>query len=124
MEIKINVRKKHFYLLSLLIVLVGGILFVQGQGGFTFGHAGDDVSVVIDGAEKNLQDAVDGGDIGSDNVAVIYQDTSYHVQVDGSSGAFKCPDGEVLVGINYKNGGDDHMVGMYCAPLEYTEYIS
>ena len=123
MQFILNIEKKHFYLIAVMVALVGVVSFVQSQGA-TFGHDSSQVSVDIDGSTTTLQAAIDDGDIASDtdNIAMVYTGSSYHVQVDGSSGAFKCPDGEVLVGIKYKNGGDDHMTGMYCAPLEYEEY--
>lgn len=63
MEIKINVRKKHVYVLSALIVLVGSILFVQGLGSSNYGHDSDQVYVVVGGIEKNLQIAIDEDDL-------------------------------------------------------------
>jgi hypothetical protein len=55
MKLEINIGKKHLYILSLLVVLIGGVLFVRGQG-VSFGHNAVDVYVTIEGVEKNLQD--------------------------------------------------------------------
>ncbi len=63
MEIKINVRKKHVYILSVLMVLIGSILFVQGQLSSNYGHSSNDVYVTVGGAEKNLQVAIDDGSL-------------------------------------------------------------
>ncbi len=59
MEIKINVQKKHLYFLSLLVILIGGVLFVKGQSG-NFGHSASDVHVYVGEEEMNLQDVFAG----------------------------------------------------------------
>jgi hypothetical protein len=55
MKIEINFEKKHLYILSLLVILIGGVLFVRGQGS-SFGHGADDVYVTVEGLEKTLQE--------------------------------------------------------------------
>jgi hypothetical protein len=55
MEIKINIRKKYFYLLIALVMLIGSIIFVQGQGASNFGHSATDVNVNAGGLQKTLQ---------------------------------------------------------------------
>ncbi len=58
MEIKINIEKKHFYLIAVMVALVGVVSFVQSQGA-TFGHLASQVSVDIDGNTTTLQAAID-----------------------------------------------------------------
>ena len=66
MELKINIEKKHMYILSVLIILIGGMLFVQGQGVNNFGHDSEDIYVDVGGGGiKTLQSAVSAGDFGS-----------------------------------------------------------
>ncbi len=60
--VNINIKKRHVYFLSFLIIVAGGILFVRGQGSSNFGHSADDVDLVVNGASKTLQNAVDTGD--------------------------------------------------------------
>jgi hypothetical protein len=57
MSIIIKIEKKHIYFLSLLIILVGAVLFVQAQTP-KFGHSADNVYVNFQGSEKSLQDLV------------------------------------------------------------------
>jgi hypothetical protein len=63
--VNINIKKRHVYILSALIILVGSILFVQGQGTSNFGHNAYDVDVVIGGTVKPLQNAINDGDLTS-----------------------------------------------------------
>ncbi len=70
MKLEINIKKRHVYFLSMLIVLTGGILFVQGQGISNYGHDSDDVIVTVNGVEKSLKNAINNNDIlTSDDVA-------------------------------------------------------
>ena len=62
MKLEINIKKRQVYLLSFLIVLTFGILFVQGQGISNFGHSSDQVEIVIAGTTKTLQESYDAGD--------------------------------------------------------------
>ena len=64
MEIKINIEKKHLYILSLLVILIGGMLFVRGASS-TFGHSAGDVYLNVNGVEKSLQEFVDDSSIGN-----------------------------------------------------------
>ncbi len=66
MDINLQIEKRHVYFLALLIVFVGGVLFVQGQNGFTFGHAASDVIINVDGEDRVLQEVVDEGGFGVD----------------------------------------------------------
>ncbi|MBT3866268.1 hypothetical protein HOF78_04190 [Candidatus Woesearchaeota archaeon] len=59
MKLEINIKKRQVYLLSFLIVVAFGILFVQGQGVTNFGHNSDQVEIVIEGTTKTLQDSYD-----------------------------------------------------------------
>jgi hypothetical protein len=63
MEIKINIEKKHLYILSLLVILIGGMLFVKGASS-NFGHSASDVYVNVNGVEKSLQELVDDNSMG------------------------------------------------------------
>ncbi len=64
MKLEINIEKRHVYFLSMLIVLTGGILFVQGQGTNNFGHGAEAVDVVINDNLYDLQYAIDNGLLG------------------------------------------------------------
>jgi len=90
MEIKVNIQKKHVYLLSLLIILTGGILFVQGQSASNFGHSADDVQIAALG--KSLEQAVVDGDfvgssfaktVNSNKVTGLTPGKKYLVNVHG-----------------------------------------
>ena len=52
------------YILSVLIILIGGTLLVQGVGGNTFGHNAGDLYVNLGGSEKSLQEAIDNNELG------------------------------------------------------------
>jgi len=58
MKFEINVEKRHLYILSVLVVLIGGVLFVKGQSS-GFGHGAEDVYVIYGEEEKNLQELFD-----------------------------------------------------------------
>ncbi len=53
----IHIEKRHLYILVSLIVLSTGILFVRGSSS-NFGHSGDDITVTVDGVEKDLNTAL------------------------------------------------------------------
>ena len=58
MQFILNIEKKHFYLIVVMVALVGVVSFVQSQGA-TFGHLASQVSVDIDGSTTTLQAAID-----------------------------------------------------------------
>ena len=59
MDIHIHVKKRHLYFLSLLVLIIGSVLFVRGQSS-GFGHSAEDVYVNVNGAEYALQEVIDG----------------------------------------------------------------
>ncbi len=85
MEIKINVAKKHFYFFSVLVVLVGGILLVQGQGVNNFGHDSSSIDVDIGGTIYTLQEAVDGGLLGSGSSGSLWIQTGDDIYYSGGN---------------------------------------
>lgn len=84
------------YLLSVLVVLVGGILFVQGQGVNNFGHGADDLYVNVAGAEKTLQNAVDDGDFSENIVTINGVDKTLQIAID---------DGDIVTADDLENSG-------------------
>lgn len=64
MNISIKIEKKHVYGLTVLILLVGGILFVQAQGGGVPNPGHADSSIYISEFQKTLKQAIHDGDIG------------------------------------------------------------
>ena len=76
MDIHIHVEKRHLYILSLLVLIIGGVLFVRGQGSSNFGHSASDVYVSVNGEEYSLQEVIDGiYDVSweTKNVDTVYQ---------------------------------------------------
>jgi len=59
MEVKINIGKRHLYVLSLMIVVTFSVLFVYGQGKSNPGHDAD--SIWVPSLGKSLDSAVKGG---------------------------------------------------------------
>ena len=98
MKFEINVEKRHLYILSVLVVLIGGVLFVKGANG-NFGHDANDVYVMYGEEEKSLQEAIDGGYVAG-SVFIRW-------------GRTECPNGTELVydgytaGNHYLHGGGD-----------------
>ena len=71
MQFILNIGKKHFYLIAVIIALVGVVSFVQSQGGSTPnpGHDANSISININGTFMSLQDAFDQGDLsGKDDI--------------------------------------------------------
>ncbi len=70
MKIEVNITKKYFYSILVIIILVGGVLVV---GAFVYpgytgngpdpGHGGTNVWVRTANGEKTLQQAIDDGDL-------------------------------------------------------------
>ena len=48
MNINISVEKRHLYVLSVLVLAFGAIVFVQGQGVSNFGHTADQIEGLDD----------------------------------------------------------------------------
>ena len=58
------------YILSVLIVAIGSILFVQGQGVNNFGHDSNELYVTVGGVDMSLKEAINNGKlVTSDDVA-------------------------------------------------------
>jgi len=75
MEIKINIQKRYFWILALLLI---GIALVIGQSTLTpqqFGHTANQIQVTYNGAQVTLQQAlntISGGSGGSSIVTGSY----------------------------------------------------
>lgn len=70
MKVTINIRKKHFYLISLLIILLLVTTLVAARYATTVpnpGHGADAILVSVNGQEKSLQEAIDGSLSNSNN---------------------------------------------------------
>ena len=96
MELKLNIEKKHVYLLGFLIILIGGVLFVQGQGVNNFGHGANDLYVDIGGSEKTLQAAVNDGDFGETLVTVNGVEKTLQIALD---------DGDIVTSDDLESSG-------------------
>ena len=66
MKLSIQLTKKHVFLISLLILLIGiGIVYAYGGNSpTTMEHSSGELDVVINGVTKTLQEAIDAGDLG------------------------------------------------------------
>ncbi len=62
MSVNIKIEKSHVFFLGLLIILVGGILFVQAQGGGVPNPGHGDDGIYISSLQKTLKQAVHDGD--------------------------------------------------------------
>ena len=74
MEIELNFEKKHFWILTLMIIIVSGIIFVYAYGGSNpefIGHSSGEIQVEIDGVNMTLQDAVEGDYTGTIMVGAL-----------------------------------------------------
>ncbi len=102
MNLHITIKKRHAYLFSLIIVLIGGILFVRGYGTSSpsiFGHSSGEVDVVINGATKTLQQAIDDGSIApppSQTLNCVNQTSAWNGPPPDINAT--CPSGTILVG--------------------------
>lgn len=63
MSVNIKIEKGHVFFLGLLIILVGGILFVQAQGNGVPNPGHGDDSIYISSLQKTLKQAIKNGDI-------------------------------------------------------------
>ena len=59
MEIKVNIEKKHFWILTLLILGIGLVIAYGTNNPEVFGHSAEEIDVTFDGATTSLQDAID-----------------------------------------------------------------
>ena len=57
MKLEINIGKKHFYLIAVMIALVGVVSFVQSQPA-VFGHSGNDVTINVGEDIHTVQDYI------------------------------------------------------------------
>ena len=121
MQFILNIEKKHFYLIVVMVALVGVVSFVQSQGA-TFGHLASQVSVDIDGSTTTLQAAIDDGDIGRVVLQRDILDTCQmcvrYADINGrASASWNCQDIDVPVNTNFVgdvNSDDDFDVKVDC----------
>ena len=62
MEIKLNIAKKHIYILMVFVLVIAGVALVIGYkttDPTVFGHSSGEITVTINGAETSLQEAID-----------------------------------------------------------------
>ena len=78
------------------MVLIGSILFVQGQGASNYGHGSEDVYVTVVGVEKTLQNAVDDGDFAENIVTINGVDKTLQIALD---------DGDIVTSDDLENSG-------------------
>ena len=124
MRININIEKKHFYLIAVMIALVGVVSFVQSQGA-TFGHTAEVVTLDVGGTVHTVQDYINNDVCRVDGTnclpTSIDVPSEHYVPVgigNGNSNQIvKCPPGEIVTGFNYDGAGDDHINGFYCTPF-------
>ena len=104
MELKINIHKHGLYILSLLIVVVGGVLFVQGGNGTPNpGHDASAVLININGTFMTLQDAFDGGNLTTSVEQIngcAWEGVMCSCAYDGSSGEY----GDAIIGLKCEDG--------------------
>ena len=58
MEIKINISKKHLYLITALFIVFVGLILVIATGN-TQSHSSSEVNVSVNGQQMSLQEAID-----------------------------------------------------------------
>ena len=103
MEIKINIEKKHFYLIVVMVALVGVVSFVQSQGA-TFGHDASSVSINIGGNSMTLQDAFDQGNLSGNDDIQMTEEFYF------GCGTHNIPNSHqlcLLMGVHHDDEGDD-----------------
>jgi len=68
MKIELNISKKHLYILTALVIVFAGLIFVLAAVDKTKGwHSSNDVEVTIGTTAYSLQDAISQGKIGGEN---------------------------------------------------------
>ncbi|MBT4576807.1 hypothetical protein HOM13_01685 [Candidatus Woesearchaeota archaeon] len=98
MNINISVEKRHLYVLSVLVLAFGAIVFVQGQGVSNFGHTADQ----IDGLDVMFT-----GMIGMFDSDCPIGWTRYS-ELDG-----KFPRGDIGANVGLEGGSNEYRVHTY-----------
>jgi hypothetical protein len=98
MKLTLNIEKKHFYVLVVLMTLLVGIVVVNAYGTENpeeFGHSGQELMVKINNVDTKLQDAIDSG---------VFTDVTHQYVEDvkiigsGSPVAPPCPQDYQMIG--------------------------
>ncbi|MBI2128641.1 hypothetical protein HYU07_00230 [Candidatus Woesearchaeota archaeon] len=78
MEIKLNIAKKHLYILMAFVLAVVGLGLViafNTESPETFGHSSGEVMVNISGMQKTLQKAIDAKELGGGRIPLFFSGT-------------------------------------------------
>ena len=89
--IKINIEKRHLFLLAAILTFLAGTIIVISYGNFRdgnptiVGHSSDEINVNINGEVKTLQQAIENGDFNKGNgIKTAY----FEFKIGGSNGDF------------------------------------
>ena len=104
MNINISVEKRHLYVLSVMILAFGAIVFVQGQGVSNFGHTTDQIEGL---------DGMFTGMISMFNVDCPVGWTRFS-DLDG-----KFPRGDTVANYGLTGGSNEYRIQIYKAGTDY-----